>query len=159
MFNKQLRVFVGCFLLMLAGGLMAKQSLADEPSLVLPTYLHHIQYQEKQELNEGFFANNALGLEWENDGTATSVVFVQSNSYERVSLYAYHLWYKKPHKDWRLGLGLVGAMGGYDVPFILSPMVAVKYKWVQVSTTAPAAKVINSPADLVNVQLIIPLGK
>lgn len=156
MFKKQLRVFVLCLLVMATGALLAKQSFANT-SLVLPAYLHHIQHADKYEYNEGWFANEAIGFEYEGTDLVSSLVYVNSNSHEKKSLYGYSMFYTKLNADLRLGAGLVAAIGGYPNP-IIAPMIALKYKWVQVSTTTPAAAIAKQPADLLNIQLVIPVG-
>lgn len=134
-------------------GFYTGKATADT-KLVLPVYTKHIQYTQNN-YTEGF-DNSSIGIEHTIDKYNIASIYVHKNSHNRHSLYNYAL--RELHTGTiTTSLGGFLAIGGYDTGVIAAPIIAFRYKWIQIVTTYPIARLTDIPADLLNAQLIIPL--
>lgn len=124
------------------------------PELLIPLYTKHLQYAAPKDYNEGF-NNTSIGVNWAFDHADVGTSWVFKNSHSRNSLYGYAIGYLNK-TGVKFGGGIVAAAGGYDTPMIMSPILAVRYKWARVTTTYPLGKLGGGNFDVINVQLMIP---
>ena len=125
------------------------------PDLMLPAYTKHIQHNEYKSYNEGF-GNTSIGLDWSETDKDYGLSYVHKNSHNKHSLYFHGIYYVN-NSNLKFGGGAIAALGGYENGGIASPALAIRYGWARVVTTYPFAKLANYDADIVNIQLMIPL--
>ena len=130
-------------------------SLHAAPDLLVPLYTKHIQYGTSKDYVEGF-DNTSIGLNWSFDHADVGSAWVSKNSYGKSSVYGYALGYLNS-SGIKVGAGAYIAVGGYNIPLLISPVLALRYKYVRVTTTYPLGKLSDAGFDLLNVQLLIPL--
>lgn len=124
-------------------------------SVVFPTYTKHVTYTETPDYIENF-DNLSIGIESTGE-TDKGLVYVHVNSENKSSLYAYIFTYNKS-EGVQLGGGTFLAMGGYETTIKFAPAFAIRYKWLRLTTSYPLGKLVDAKADLLNIQIIIPLG-
>ena len=138
--------------------LMSSSVWASDMELLLPVYVKHVQYTDKQDYNENF-GNTSLGVNWSFAEFDVGTAYVHKNSHSKPSLYTYGFAYPaQEDNDFKGGIGIVTAIGGYKVPFIAAPAYSLRYKWVRVNSSYPVGKYFGHPFDLVSVQLLIPFN-
>lgn len=130
--------------------------------LVVPFYTKHIQYNQNEAYTEDF-DNRALGLQYTTEHLAVGSTYVHQNSYSQKSLYSHVIGFHNFKNGIQLGGGAIVAVGGYEKRVIAMPVWAAQYKWLRLTTSYPGMRTITAftdsqGADLLNVQLVIPLG-
>lgn len=148
-----MKYFILLFICLFACGSQVQAA----PELLVPLYTKHVQYEDNDKDYIEGFGNTAIGANWSFKHADVGAAWVFKNSHSENSLYGFALGYLNDNPV-KFGGGLFVAVGGYDLPMIMSPILAVRYKYIRVTTTYPLGKLSDGDFDLVNVQLIIPFN-
>lgn len=138
---------------------------SSELSLVLPVWNYHVQHQNLRDYTEGF-NNRGVGLNMSIDNLDVGFIYIGKDSFNVQSAYAYMTAYT--NTPVQFGAGLAFAVRFKEDPqqreynqdgdSAIMPVLTVKYKYLRVTTSYPSGKLAGADADLVTVQLLLPVG-
>ena len=124
-----------------------------EFSLIVPAATKHIQHNnEPYDYNDD---NYGLGLLYIIGKNEVGAVYINEDSNNNENIYFYYARNYIISNDMIASISLM-LPTGYEAVTV-APVLSFQYKFVRVSTTYPVGKIIDAPADVVNVQLVIPI--
>lgn len=129
-----------------------------EVNVIVPIATAHITHDGNcdGECNDDYNNENyGLGLSYITGKNEFGAVYINKDSHENENIYFYYGRNYKISRDLTASVSLM-LPTGYEALAVV-PVWSLKYKMIRVSTTYPVGKVIEQPADVVNVQLVIPL--
>jgi len=135
--------------------------------LVIPAWTHHIVYKEDVKPYTEGFDNRGIGINLNlEDRMDVGFVVMTKDSVEEQAIYAYGIGYTDTPIQFGGGLTFIvkskqdPQQAEYEKTqsAIVIPIFAIRYGWVRLTTTFPLGELVDAKIDLINVQLMIPLG-
>jgi len=137
----------------------------SEVSLVIPIATKHIKTNECENnslfpaCKDGFKYNEqnyGLGAEYAfNEKYVAGAMYLDKDSFNNHNYYFYFSRNFNFNRDFNAAISFYVPTNYDNVPF--AALFSVTYKMLRVMTTYPLGKIVDAPADVINVQLVIPL--
>lgn len=122
-----------------------------EVSVILPVATTHIVHSGADDYNND---NYGIGLAYSAGKNEVGAVYINKDSNNNENIYFYAA------RNYKITSTLTASVSlmlptGYEALAIV-PVWSLQYKMIRVSTTYPLAKIIDQPADVLNVQIVMP---
>ena len=124
----------------------------SQVSLVVPIATTHIKYSDFDYNND----NRGIGVEYVHDNKhIIGALYLNRDSFNNENLYFYYG--RKLQLEKELSFSFSGFFAtSYDAS-TFAPLISFSYHYLRIVTTYPFGKLVDNGADIINVQLVIPL--
>lgn len=129
---------------------------AADYDIVLPVITkHYAAGEDIDHLNED---NRGIGINISTESFSSGISYISENSFNKEAYYLYSEYTRRLTANVKIGVGGFAATGYSENGLRASPMISVRWKMIRAVTTYPAGAISEKHADILNVQILIPLN-